>query len=127
MIWMLREGSFVLNRVKINWLDQEVYLLNRLGFRISIQIMGKSRIENVPLQNPCHISQPITSPTDYPIAFLSSTRAYVFQIVNFNNVTFQPLSADQVVAKGARPASQSAPRDLLQLIPEVRAYGLGAS
>jgi len=39
-------------------------------------------------------------------------------IVNFNNVTFQPLSADQVVAKGARPATQSAPRDLLQLIPK---------
>lgn len=38
-------------------------------------------------------------------------------------MTFQPLSADQVVAKGARPATQSAPRDLLQLIPKVRACG----
>lgn len=89
-------------------------------------MMGKSRIENIPLQNSCHITQPITSPT-HSLAFLPSTRAYFFQIVNFNNVTFQPLSADQVVAKGARPATQSAPRDLLQLIPKVSAYGLGAS
>ena len=75
MIWILREGSFAVNRVKINQLDQELYLLNQLGFRISIQMKGKSRIENIPLQNSCHITQPIISPTHSPIAFLPSTRA----------------------------------------------------
>lgn len=33
MIWILREGSFVVNRVNINQLDEEFNLLNQLEFR----------------------------------------------------------------------------------------------
>ena len=41
------------------------------------------------------------------------------QIVNFSNVTFEPLSTDRVVAKGAEPAAHSAPDELLRLVPKV--------
>lgn len=41
------------------------------------------------------------------------------QIVNFSNVCFEPLSADRIVAKGAQPAAQSAPKELLRLVPKV--------
>ncbi|KAG0609704.1 hypothetical protein M758_7G007800 [Ceratodon purpureus] len=39
-------------------------------------------------------------------------------IVNFSNVTFEPLSTDRVVAKGAEPAAHSAPDELLRLVPK---------
>ena len=41
------------------------------------------------------------------------------QIVNFNNVSFEPLSADRILGKGAQPAAHSAPEELLRLVPKV--------
>lgn len=41
------------------------------------------------------------------------------QIVNFSNVCFEPLSIDRIVAKGAQAAAQSAPKELLRLVPKV--------
>jgi hypothetical protein len=41
------------------------------------------------------------------------------QIVNFSNVSFEPLSTDRVLAKGAQPAARSAPKELLRLVPKV--------
>lgn len=75
---------------------------------------------------PYHTAHNLSHTLSYSISAINKA-LFFFQIVNFNHVTFQPLSADQVVAKGARPATQSAPKDLLQLIPKVRANGVGAS
>uniref|UniRef100_A0A7I4EKM2 Uncharacterized protein n=1 Tax=Physcomitrium patens TaxID=3218 RepID=A0A7I4EKM2_PHYPA len=39
-------------------------------------------------------------------------------VVNFSHVSFEPLSADRIIAKGAQPAAQSAPKELLRLVPK---------
>jgi hypothetical protein len=39
-------------------------------------------------------------------------------IVDFSNVSFEPISADRVMAKSAQSAAQSAPSKLLRLVPQ---------